>query len=172
MHDALEHLAREPVHRSYHHGELTFRTVYANTENFVLPLSHDEVVHGKGTLLTRMPGDEWERFANLRLLLAMQWTQPGKKLLFMGGELGAPTEWAHEGLIDWSLHDAPGHGGIRSLVCDLNALYTSERALHAGDAEQARRRLQPLLEQEPRWRGYVELLASRGLVPGAEALLG
>ena len=134
MHDALAHLARDPVHRSYHHGELTFRTVYANTENFVLPLSHDEVVHGKGTLLTRMPGDEWQRFANLRLLLAMQWTQPGKKLLFMGGELGAPTEWAHEGLIDWSLQDAPGHGGIRRLVCDLNALYTSERALHAGDA--------------------------------------
>ena len=133
MHDTLQYLATEPIYRKWHHGEVTFRSVYSASEHFVLPLSHDEVVHGKGSLLAKMPGDDWQRFANLRLLYAMQWTQPGKKLLFMGGELAAPTEWAHEATLDWSLHDAPGHAGVRRLITDLNRLYASEPALHRGD---------------------------------------
>lgn len=135
MHDTLQYLSTEPVFRKWHHGEVTFRSVYASSEHFVLPLSHDEVVHGKGSLLTKMPGDEWQRFANLRLLYAMQWSQPGKKLLFMGGELAAPTEWAHEATLDWSLHDAPGHSGVRRLVADLNRAYANEPALHRGDCD-------------------------------------
>ena len=109
--------------------------MYASTENFVLPLSHDEVVHGKGSLLGKMPGDDWQQFANLRLLLAMQWAQPGKKLLFMGGELADAREWNHEGTLDWDLHDAPGHRGVRTLVADLNRLYAAEPALHRGDCD-------------------------------------
>ena len=137
MHDSLQYLGRDPVHRRYHHDEITFRSVYAASERYVLPLSHDEVVHGKGTLLTKMPGDRWQQFANARLLFGLQWTQPGKKLLFMGGELAAPTEWAHERTIDWSLHDAPGHGGVRRLVADLNRVYAEEPALHRGDVDPA-----------------------------------
>ena len=141
MHDTLKYLQRDPVHRRFHHDEITFRSLYAFSERFVLPLSHDEVVHGKGSLLRKMPGDEWQRFANLRLLYATMWTQPGKKLLFMGGEVAAPTEWAHEGTIDWPrLHDAPGHEGVRRLVADLNALYAAEPALHTGDADPGRLR--------------------------------
>jgi 1,4-alpha-glucan branching enzyme len=137
MHDTLEYLQRDPVHRRFHHDEVTFRNVYAFTERFVLPLSHDEVVHGKGSLLGKMPGDLWQRFANVRLLLAMMWTQPGKKLLFMGGEVATPSEWAHEATIDWErLHDAPGHEGVRRLVADLNALYAEHPALHQGDCDQ------------------------------------
>jgi 1,4-alpha-glucan branching enzyme len=135
MHDTLQYMRTEPVFRKWHHGEVTFRSVYAASEHFVLPLSHDEVVHGKGSLLGKMPGDEWQQFANLRVLYAMQWTQPGKKLLFMGGELATRAEWAHEGTLDWSLHDAPGHAGVRRLVSDLNGLYASEPALHRGDCD-------------------------------------
>ena len=135
MHDTLQYMHTEPVYRKWHHGEVTFRSVYASSEHFVLPLSHDEVVHGKGSLLGKMPGDEWQQFANLRLLYAMQWTQPGKKLLFMGCELATRSEWAHEGTLDWSLHDAPGHAGVRRLITDLNALYASEPALHLGDSD-------------------------------------
>jgi 1,4-alpha-glucan branching enzyme len=135
MHDTLQHLRREPIHRRYHHGELTFRQVYAYSENFVLPLSHDEVVHGKGSLLGKMPGDEWQRFANLRLLLGYQWAQPGKKLLFMGGELGQPSEWDHDASIEWDLRDEPRHEGILRWVRDLNALHRAEPALHALDTE-------------------------------------
>ncbi|MBA3604363.1 MAG: 1,4-alpha-glucan branching protein GlgB [Acidimicrobiia bacterium] len=138
MHDTLQYLRRDPVHRRFHHDEITFRNMYAFTERYVLPLSHDEVVHGKGSLLTKMPGDDWQRFANVRLLFGMMWTQPGKKLLFMGGEVANPLEWAHEGAIDWAgLHDGPGHGGVRRLVTDLNALYAREPALHAGDTDPA-----------------------------------
>ena len=138
MHDTLQYLQRDPVHRRFHHDDITFRNVYAFTERFVLPLSHDEVVHGKGSLLTKMPGDEWQRFANLRLLLAMMWTQPGKKLLFMGGEVASPVEWAHEGTIDWeALHDDPQHGGVRRLVADLNRLYAELPSLHRGDTDNA-----------------------------------
>jgi 1,4-alpha-glucan branching enzyme len=135
MHDTLEYISRDPVHRRWHHDEITFRSVYATSEHFVLPLSHDEVVHGKGSLLGKMPGDDWQRFANLRLLLAMQWMQPGKKLLFMGCELAAPGEWNHESTLDWSLHDAPGHRGVRMLVADLNRCYAAEPALHRGDSD-------------------------------------
>ena len=135
MHDTLQYLSTDPVHRKWHHGDVTFRSVYASSEHFVLPLSHDEVVHGKGSLLGKMPGDEWQKFANLRLLFAMQWAQPGKKLLFMGDELAARDEWAHESTLDWSLHDAPSHSGVRLLVHDLNQLYAAEPAMHRGDCD-------------------------------------
>ncbi len=137
MHDTLQYVERDPSHRSWHHGEITFRAVYAASEHFVLPLSHDEVVHGKGSLLTKMPGDDWQRFANLRLLFAMQWTQPGKKLLFMGGELAPWNEWSHEANLQWELHDAPRHEGIRLLVAELNRLYAAEPGLHRGDCDAA-----------------------------------
>jgi 1,4-alpha-glucan branching enzyme len=134
MHDTLKYLAKEPVHRKHHHDEMTFRLLYAFQENFVLPLSHDEVVHGKGSLLSKMPGDDWRKFANLRLLFGWLYGQPGKKLLFMGGELGVRNEWSHEGVIDWSLlHDAP-HAGIERWVRDLNRLYRTEPSLHGLDA--------------------------------------
>ena len=135
MHDTLQYLQRDPVHRRFHHDEITFRNVYAFSERYVLPLSHDEVVHGKGSLLGKMPGDRWQQFANLRVLYGMMWSQPGKKLLFMGGELASPSEWNHEATLDWALHDAPGHDGVRRLVADLNRLYAGEPALHAGDAD-------------------------------------
>jgi 1,4-alpha-glucan branching enzyme len=135
MHDFLEYMGHEPVHRAYHHNQLTFRQLYAFHENFVLPLSHDEVVHGKGSLLGRMPGDDWQRFANLRLLLATQWAQPGKKLLFMGGEIGQWHEWNHEESVDWSLLEYAPHRGVQTLVADLNALYRGEPALHELDCE-------------------------------------
>ncbi|TFH14815.1 MAG: 1,4-alpha-glucan branching enzyme, partial [Acidimicrobiales bacterium] len=135
MHDTLAYLERDSIHRQWHHGEITFRSVYAASEHFVLPLSHDEVVHGKGSLLGKMPGDDWQRFANLRLLFAMQWAQPGKKLLFMGCELATPSEWNHESTLDWSLHDADGHRGVRTWLADINHLYASEPALHRGDSD-------------------------------------
>jgi 1,4-alpha-glucan branching enzyme len=137
MHDTLEYMQREPVHRRYHHGEITFGLAYAFSERFVLPLSHDEVVHGKRSLLGRMPGNDWERFANLRTYLGFMWAHPGKKLLFMGGELAAPTEWDHDGSLDWNLLDHPAHRGVQQLVRDLNCTYRSERALHARDTEVA-----------------------------------
>jgi 1,4-alpha-glucan branching enzyme len=133
MHDTLEYMSLEPVHRSYHHHELTFRGVYAFTENFMLPLSHDEVVHGKASLLGKMPGDDWQQFANLRLLLAHMFTQPGKKLLFMGAELGQRAEWAHEGQLDWSLTEHAMHQGVSRLIGDLNRLYRDYPALHELD---------------------------------------
>ncbi|MCB9599907.1 MAG: 1,4-alpha-glucan branching protein GlgB [Sandaracinus sp.] len=133
MHDTLSYLEREPVHRKWHHGEITFRALYHSTESYVLPLSHDEVVHGKGSLLTKMPGDEWQRFANLRLLYAYQWAVPGKKLLFMGGELAQPGEWSHERSLDWHLQDDPKHAGIGKMIARLNDLYRTEPALHERD---------------------------------------
>jgi 1,4-alpha-glucan branching enzyme len=135
MHDTLQHFERDPIHRTHHYHELTFRGVYYATENYTLPLSHDEVVHGKGSLLAKMPGDRWQQLANLRLLYGDQWAQPGKKLLFMGGEVGQLTEWAHEGSVDWGLLDDPGHAGIGQLLGDLNAAYRDLPALHAGDCE-------------------------------------
>jgi 1,4-alpha-glucan branching enzyme len=133
MHDTLRYMSEDPVHRKYHHDRMTFAPVYAFSENFVLPLSHDEVVHGKGSLLGKMPGDRWQRFANLRLLLTFQWTFPGKKLLFMGSEIGQPWEWDCSHAVPWSLATEEGHGGVRRLVCDLNALYRSRPALHRRD---------------------------------------
>ena len=135
MHDTLAYFARDPVFRKFHHNELTFRTMYAGTENFVLPLSHDEVVHGKGSLLGKMPGDEWQKLANLRLLFAWMWAQPGKKLLFMGGEIGQWREWSHDRGLDWHLLDHAPHRGLRDWVRDLNRVYRSEPALHERDCE-------------------------------------
>jgi 1,4-alpha-glucan branching enzyme len=135
MHDTLQYLQREPIHRRYHHGEVTFRQVYAYSENFVLPLSHDEVVHGKGSLLGKMPGDAWQRFANLRLLFGYQWALAGKKLLFMGDELGQPSEWDHDASVEWHLREEPRHGGVMRWVRDLNAMHRVEPALHALDAD-------------------------------------
>ena len=133
MHDTLEYLAEDPFHRKHHHNRVTFGPIYAFSENFVLPLSHDEVVHGKSTLLGKMPGDGWQRFANLRLLYTYQWTFPGKKLLFMGSELGQPDEWDHDGEVPWNLEGVPEHAGVRRLVSDLNALYRGRPALHRFD---------------------------------------
>jgi 1,4-alpha-glucan branching enzyme len=135
MHDTLQYLRREPVHRSFHHDELTFRSVYHYAERYVLPLSHDEVVHGKASLVGKMPGDDWQRFANLRLLYAYQWALPGKKLLFMGGELAALREWDHDGVLDWTLCERPAHAGVQRLVRDLNAAYRAHPALHLLDVE-------------------------------------
>jgi len=135
MHDTLSYFAHEPVHRKFHHNELTFRSVYAFHENFVLPLSHDEVVHGKGSLIGKMPGDEWQRFANLRLLYAYMFAQSGKKLLFMGGEFGQVGEWNHDQSLDWHVLQHPQHAGVMQLVRDLNLAYRSEPALHRLDVE-------------------------------------
>jgi 1,4-alpha-glucan branching enzyme len=133
MNDTLAYLGRDPIFRSYAHNQLTFRPMYAGSENFVLPLSHDEVVHGKGSLLGRMPGDRWQRMANLRLLLANQIAQPGKKLLFMGGEFGQEREWNHDAELDWWHLEDPMHQGIQRLHRDLNQLYTGQPAMHEGD---------------------------------------
>ncbi len=137
MHDTLEYMKREPVYRKYHQGQLTFSLWYAFQENFVLPLSHDEVVYGKGSLIGKMPGDDWQKFANLRLLLAYMFCHPGKKLLFMGAEWAQWREWAHEGSLDWHLLAHETHQGIQRLVRDLNGLYRRERSLHARDCEEA-----------------------------------
>jgi 1,4-alpha-glucan branching enzyme len=137
MHDVLRYLARNPIHRRYHHNELTFRLLYAFSENYILPLSHDEVVHGKGSLLDKMPGDAWQKFANLRLLFGQQYAQPGKKLLFMGGEFGQGREWNHDASLDWHLTEYPPHAGVQRWVSDLNRLYRSEPALHVYDCNPA-----------------------------------
>ncbi len=137
MHDVLEYMGRDPLFRKYHHDRLTFRLLYAFHENFVLPLSHDEVVHGKGSLLAKMPGDEWQKSANLRLLYGYMYAQPGKKLLFMGGEFGQRREWNHDDSLDWHLLACPSHEGIRRWVEDLNLLYRGEPALHEIDFDPA-----------------------------------
>jgi 1,4-alpha-glucan branching enzyme len=135
MHDTLSYISREPVHRSHHHNELTFGLIYAFSENFILPLSHDEVVHGKGSLLGKMPGDRWQKFANLRAYLAFMWTHPGKKLLFMGGEFAQEREWNHDQSLDWHLLSDPSHRGAHALVRDLNRLYRTIPAMHRFDSE-------------------------------------
>ena len=133
MHDSLKYLAQDPLFRKYRHHELTFRMVYAFNENFILPLSHDEVVYGKGSLIGKMPGDDWQKFANLRLLFAYMYGQPGKKLLFMGGEFGQWREWRHDTGLDWELLGSDLHSGLRLLVGDLNGIYRREPALHHGE---------------------------------------
>ena len=130
MNDTLRYLSKDPVYRKYEHGALTFSMIYAFTENFILPLSHDEVVHGKGSLLDKMPGDLWQKFANLRLLYGYMYGHPGKKLLFMGSEIAQWREWTHDESLDWHLLEWRDHQGILRLVCDLNALYRSQPALH------------------------------------------
>lgn len=133
MHDTLDYLSKNSIYRKYHHNRLTFRMLYAFSENFVLPLSHDEVVHGKGSLSGKMPGDQWQKFANLRLLFSCMFTQPGKKLLFMGDEIGQWKEWGHESSIDWHLLQDPVHNGLQKLVQDLAFLYRDEPALYQLD---------------------------------------
>jgi len=137
MHDTLQYFAHDPIHRMYHHNQLTFRMLYSFTENFVLPLSHDEVVHGKKSLLAKMPGDDWQKFANLRLLLGYMYAQPGKKLLFMGGEFGQWREWAHDTSLDWNLVERPLHRGMQKWVEMLNQNYRSQPALHTLDSDAA-----------------------------------
>jgi len=137
MHDTLEYMSREPIHRKYHHNNLTFRMLYAFHESFVLPLSHDEVVHGKGSLLGKMPGDDWQKFANLRLLFGYMYAQPAKKLLFMGDEFGQWQEWKHEESLEWHLLQYVPHAGLQRWVADLNQLYRSEPALHQLDCDPA-----------------------------------
>jgi 1,4-alpha-glucan branching enzyme len=133
MHDTLSYLSHDPVYRKYHHNQLTFRAIYAFTENYMLPLSHDEVVHGKGSLLEKMPGDDWQKFANLRLLFGNMFTQPGKKLMFMGGEFAQRREWNHDASLDWHLLDQAPHQAMQRWVRDLNTFYRGERALHQTD---------------------------------------
>ena len=137
MHDTLHYMAEQPVFRRWHHGEITFGLVYAFSERFMLPLSHDEVVYGKGSLIRKMPGDEWQKFASLRAYLGFMWTYPGKKLLFMGGEFAQDREWNHDIGLDWFLLDDPKHKGVQSLVRDLNAAYRTMPALHEGDCDPA-----------------------------------
>ncbi len=135
MHDSLRYISQIPLHRNYHHHEVTFGLHYAFSEHFVLPISHDEVVHGKRSLLDKMPGDRWQKFANLRLYLSYMWTHPGKKLLFMGCEFGQWREWDHDQQLDWYLLQYPEHQGVRALVGELNQLYRREPALHELDSE-------------------------------------
>jgi 1,4-alpha-glucan branching enzyme len=135
MHDTLDYLRREPVHRSWHHNELTFGLTYAFSENFVLPLSHDEVVHGKGSLLRKMPGDRWQQLANLRAYLGFMWAHPGKQLLFMGAELGQESEWAESRELDWWLLDHPEHLGVHRLMKDLNRAYAESPAIWSRDSD-------------------------------------
>jgi len=135
MHDTLKYFALDPIHRKYHHNQLTFRMLYGFTENFVLPLSHDEVVHGKGSLIAKMAGDEWQKFANLRLLFGYMFAQPGKKLLFMGDDFGQEREWGHDMSLEWHVLQYPFHSGMLSWVEQLNRLYASEPALHELDTD-------------------------------------
>jgi 1,4-alpha-glucan branching enzyme len=135
MHDTLDYFSHDPIHRRYHHQLLTFSMIYEHSEHFIMPLSHDEVVHGKGTLLGRMPGDEWQRFANLRALFAYQYTRPGKPLLFMGSELGSLREWNHDSSLDWHLERDELHGGLVRFLADLGAVYRSRQELWRVDPD-------------------------------------
>jgi len=135
MHDTLQYIGKDPIHRSWQHDQITFGLVYAFSEHFVLPLSHDEVVHGKGSLIGRMPGDEWQRFANLRAYYGFMWGHPGRKLLFMGGEFAQEREWNHDRELDWELLKQPFHGGVRRWLRELNRVYRQQPALHAGDSD-------------------------------------
>jgi 1,4-alpha-glucan branching enzyme len=135
MNDTLRYMAEDPINRKHHHGLMTFGIHYAFSENFILPISHDEVVHGKGSLLDKMPGDGDSKFANLRAYLGFMWAHPGKKLVFMGREFGQGREWNHDGSLDWHLLDRPQHKGVQDLVRDLNATYASVPALHERDTK-------------------------------------
>ena len=135
MHDSLNYISEEAIHRRYHHDKITFGLHYAFSEDFILPLSHDEVVHGKGSMIRKMPGDRWQKFANLRAYYSFMWTHPGKKLLFMGGEFAQDREWNHDRSLDWHLLDDELHRGVQQAVRDLNRLYAGEKALHERDCE-------------------------------------
>ena len=168
MHDTLSYMSKDPVHRTYHHDQLTFGLLYAFTENFVLPFSHDEVVHGKKSLLYKMPGDEWQRFANLRLLYTYMFTYPGKKLLFMGCEFGQGREWNYDTALDWYVLQYPYHQGVKRLVADLNALYTAAPALyrnefdHSGfqwiDCHDARQSVISYLRRDPNGGHFIVVI--------------
>jgi 1,4-alpha-glucan branching enzyme len=164
MHDVLSYISKDPVFRKHHHNQLTFSIWYAFYENFVLPLSHDEVVHGKGSLLAKMPGPDEQKFANLRLLLAFMQAHPGKKNLFMGGEFGQRNEWWHDASLDWHLLQYPSHQGIRNLVRDLNRLHREEPALHELDFEREGFAWIDLGD----WEKSVIVFARRGKAPGEE----
>jgi len=133
MHDTLFYMSRDPIYRSFDHHSMTFGMLYAYSERYVLPLSHDEVVHGKGSLIGKMPGDAWHRFAGLRAYFSWMWTFPGKKLLFMGGEIAQWNEWNSNGSIEWNLLDYPLHRGVQTLIVDLNALYRKSQSLYGAD---------------------------------------
>jgi 1,4-alpha-glucan branching enzyme len=136
MNDSLRYMSNNPIHRKYHHHDMTFSLLYAFNENFILPLSHDEVVHGKGSLLDKMPGDAWQKFANLRAFYGFMWGHPGKKLLFMGGEFAQGSEWSHNQSLDWHLLDGVHwHQGVKQLVSDLNQFYRKQPALFFDDCE-------------------------------------
>jgi 1,4-alpha-glucan branching enzyme len=135
MNDTLRYMSRDPAFRSWHHDDMTFGLIYAFSERFILPLSHDEVVHGKRSILGRMPGDDWQRFANMRAYLAFRWSHPGKKLIFMGTEIAEPFEWNHDAQINWWLLDHAPHRGMQRLMRDLNRIYTGEPSLHRLDTE-------------------------------------
>jgi len=137
MNDTLGYVAEDPMYRQYHHDKLTFGLVYAFSENFMLPISHDEVVHGKGSLLHKMPGDQWQKLANVRAYLAFMWAHPGKQLLFMGSEFGQPSEWSEERSLDWWILDQPVHQGLQRMVGALNRIYVDTPALWEQDSEQA-----------------------------------
>ena len=174
MHDTLAYAREDPVHRRFHHGKLTFSLLYAFNENFVLPLSHDEVVHGKGSLMGKMPGDAWRQAANLRTLFGYMWTHPGKKLLFMGGEFGQRREWDHDGELEWWVTDRPEHGGVRQWMRQLNRVYREEPALHEIDfshegfewidANDAENSVFTFL-RKPRTRGAATLLVACNFTP-------
>jgi 1,4-alpha-glucan branching enzyme len=135
MHDTLNYISKDPIHRRHHHGDILFGLYYAFSENFILPLSHDEVVHGKRSILGRMPGDHWQRFANLRAYYSFMFGHPGKKLMFMGCEFGQEREWSHDHSLDWHLLDQEKHQGIQALIRDLNKLYRELPALHEMDCD-------------------------------------
>src|SRR6476661_8304043 len=135
MHDTLKYISKDPIHRKHHHGDILFGLQYAFSENFILPLSHDEVVHGKYSILGRMPGDSWQRFANLRAYYSFMYGHPGKKLLFMGGEFGQEREWSHDHSLDWHLLQNPKHAGVQALIRDLNRLYREVPALYELDCD-------------------------------------
>jgi len=137
MHDVLDYISQDPIYRSYHHNKITFSLLYAFTENFVLPFSHDEVVYGKGSMIRKMPGDDWQKFANLRLLYGFMFGHPGKKLLFMGDEFGQWSEWNHDTSLEWHLLERPFHAGLHRWVRDLNTLYRGQRALYQLDFDAA-----------------------------------
>ena len=167
MNDTLRYFAKDPVHRKYEHGSLTFSLIYAFSENFMLPLSHDEVVHGKGSLLAKMPGDLWQKFANLRLLFAYMWAHPGKKLLFMGGEIAQWKEWSHDDTMEWHLLQWNSHRGVQRLISDLNRIYKEEPSLHQLDFDWSGFEWLELHD----WENSVLAFLRRGKTPGDEIVV-
>ena len=174
MNDTLRYMSRDPVHRKFHHSDLTFGLLYAFQENFILPLGHDEVVHGKGALLNKMPGDRWRQFANLRAYYAFMFTHPGKKLLFMGDEFGQTVEWNHDAELDWPLLQEPGHRGVFALLRDLNALYRDRPELLAWTQRLGPppRRAFVVHGESDRLTGMAELLKGAGVPDVAIPSLG